>query len=254
MTEEQPPQDPSAGAAANPPPEEAPPQSVEGAGWVEPPPAPPPAPAQPPAPGPAWVQPQALAAAPGPAWGQPQAQAPVVGLAQPQPTPGWIQPVATKGPVTILARIAGLFILLLGLVWGAIGALLVVGGTAFHFLTDRFSLLNTDTTDVATAGNVVGGVIAGLGIVILVLAIVEVLGGLGALFGKTWGRVLGILYSLVFGAFLLIGLTGSMQAAGDVAGADNAAGTGLIVVLVMFLLYLYSLIVLLLRWRGHARA
>jgi hypothetical protein len=236
MTEEQPPEDPGAGAAANPPQEAAPPPPVEGAGWVQPP------------------STQAPAAAPGPAWGQPQTQAPAVGWAQPQPTPGWIQPVATKGPVTILARIAGLFLLLLGLVWGAIGALLVVGGTAFHFLTDRFSVLNTDTAGVTTAGNVVGGVIAGLGIVILVLAIVEVLGGLGALFGKTWGRVLGILYSLVFGAFLLIGLTGSMGAAGGVTGTDNAAGTGVIIILVMFLLYLYSLVILLVRWRGHARA
>jgi len=208
-----------------------------------------------PAPGPAWGQPPAPAAAPA-GWAQPQppAPAPGGGWAQPQPTSGWVQPATTKGPVTILARIAGLLLLLLGLFWGAIGALLIVGGTAFHFLTDRISVLNTtDANSVNAAGNVVGGVIAGFGVVMLVLAVVEVLGGIGALFGKGWGRVIGILYSLVFGAFLLLALTSGTRAATD-AGADSGAGSGLIVILVMFLLYLYALVVLLVRWRGHARA
>ena len=257
-----------------PPPAPVAPPPVEGAGWVQPPPqAPAPGPAwgQPPAPavapGPAWGQPpQAPASAPGPAWGQPpaqaappagwaQPQAPVAapggGWAQPQPTAGWVQPVAAKGPVTILARIAGLFLVLLGLLWGAIGAVLIVGGTAFHTFTDQFGALN-DANSVTQAGNVVGGVIAGFGIVILILAIVEVLGGIGALFGKGWGRVIGILYSLVFGAFLLLAVSGATRA-NDIS-TDNGAGGGVIFLLVMFLLYLYSLVVLLLRWRGHARA
>ena len=141
--------------------------------------------------------------------------------------------------------------MLLGLLWGAIGAVLIVGGTAFHQFTDQFGALN-DSNSVTQAGNVVGGVIAGFGVVMLILAIFEVLGGIGALFGKTWGRIIGILYSLVFGALLMLGLTGATRA-NDLT-TDNGAGGGIIFLLVMFLMYLYSLVVLLLRWRGHARA
>jgi hypothetical protein len=225
---------------------QAPPQPAAPAGWVQPQ-------AQAPAPPAGWAQPPAQPAAPA-AWVQPPqapAAAPGGGWAQPQPTPGWVQPIAAKGSVTILARIAGLFLVLLGLLWGAIGAVLIVGGTAFHAFTDQFSALNSQTS-LTTTGNVVGGVIAGVGIVILVFAIFEVLGGIGALFGKTWGRILGILYSLVFGAFLLVAVTSGTQAA-DVSG-NSGVGTGVIFIVVMFLMYLYALVVLLLRWRGHARA
>ncbi len=53
---------------------------------------------------------------------------------------------------------------------------------------------------------------------VLVLAIVEVLGGFGALFGKSWGRLIGMLYSLFFGVFLLVGLMGR-PAASDISDA-----------------------------------
>jgi len=175
------------------------------------------------------------------------------GWAQPQPTPGWIQPATTsQGPITILARIAGLFLVLLGLFWGAIGVVLIIGGSMFRSIFDQFGVLSANGDQLDTAGNVVGGVFVGIGIVILVLAIVEVLGGFGAMFGKTWGRIIGVLYSLVFGAFLLIGVSGATRSA-DLSDTSGAGG-GLIFLLVMFLLYLYSLVVLIIRWRGHARA
>ena len=158
-----------------------------------------------------------------------------------------------KGSVTILARLAGVFLVILGIFWGAVGALFIVGGTALRGVTDQFGALsNADATQVDAAGNVVAGVIAGFGIVILVLAVIEVFGGLGVIFGKTFGRAIGIFYSLVFGAILLAGVSGSARAS-DVTGSDAATGSA-VVLLVMFLLYLYSLVVLLIRWRGRARA
>jgi len=257
-----------------PPPAAAPPP-VQGSGWVQPPaqPAAAPGPAwgQPPAaPGPAWGQPPAAApgpawsqpaaqtpppAAPGPAWGQPQAPAPAQGgWAQPQPTQGWVQPATVaQGPVTILARIAGVFLVLLGLFWGLLGVVLIIGGSAFRSLFDQLGgPLSTDTNSVDAAGNIVGGVFVGIGIVILILAIVEVLGGFGTIMGKTWGRIIGILYSLVFGSFLLLGVSGASRAS-DVTDTSGAGG-GIIFLLVMFLLYLYAFVVLIIRWRGHARA
>ncbi len=268
MTDEQPPIDPGAGPTGDTP---APPPAapaVEGSGWVQPPPAAAPPPvqgsgwvqpaAQPAAaPGPAWGQPAAPTppAAPGPAWGQPQAPAPAQGgWAQPQPTQGWVQPaVAAQGPVTILARLAGVVLVLLGLFWGLAGVVLIIGGSAFRSLFDQLGgPLSTDSNSVDAAGNLVGGIFVGIGIVILVLAIVEVLGGIGAILGKTWGRIIGILYSLVFGLFLLLGLSGASRAS-DVTDTSGAGG-GIIFLLVMFLLYLYAFVVLIIRWRGRARA
>jgi hypothetical protein len=160
--------------------------------------------------------------------------------------------VNQQGSVTILARLAGLFLVLLGLFWGVIGVVLIIGGSAFRSFLDNFGPLNSNTTTVDTAGNIVGGVFVGIGIVMLVLAIVEVLGGFGTILGKTWGRIIGVLYSLVFGAFLLIGLTSATRAT-DI-GDTSGAGGGVIFLLVMFLLYLYALVVLIIRWRGHAHA
>jgi hypothetical protein len=236
------------------------PPAAAGPAWGQPPAAPPAAgpawgqpPAAPPAAaGPAWGQPPAPAAPPA-GWASPPAAAPAqTGWAQPQPTPGWVQPaINQQGSVTILARLAGLFLVLLGLFWGLIGVVLIIGGSAFRSFLDNFGPLNSDTNTVDAAGNIVSGVFVGIGIVMLVLAIVEVLGGFGAILGKTWGRIIGILYSLVFGAFLLIGLTGSTRAS-DLSDGD--ARGGVIFLLVMFLLYLYALVVLLLRWRGRAHA
>lgn len=249
-------------AAAAPPP-------VEGSGWVQPAPAPAPAQVE----GSGWVQPAATAAAvgagaaaTGPAWGQPppappaaapQAAAPPAaaapaGWVQPQ-AGGWVQPVEARGSVTILARLAGLILVVLGIFWAAVGAILIVGGNAFKSITDQFGALSTtDTTTVDQAGNIISGVLVGFGVVILVVAIVEIFGGLGALFGRGFGRAIGIFYSLIFGAFLLVGLTGATRASG--VTSDSSTGGGVAIVLVMFLLYLYTLIVLLLRWRGKAKA
>ena len=89
----------------------------------------------------------------------------------------------------------------------------------------------------------VGGFVAGVGIFILVLAIIEILAGLGAMFGKGFGRILGILYSLLFGSFLLIGLASGERAAAS-ASTDANVGAGFIFFLVMFLMYLYAALVL----------
>jgi hypothetical protein len=239
------------------------PPPVEGSGWVQPAAAPAPAQVE----GSGWVEPAATAAAvgagaaaTGPAWGQPPAAPPTAapppaapaGWVQPQ-AGGWVQPVEARGSVTILARLAGLILVILGIFWAAVGAILIVGGNAFKSITDQFGALSTtDATTVDQAGNIISGVLVGFGVVILVVAIVEIFGGIGALFGRGFGRAIGIFYSLLFGAFLLVGLTGATRAS-DVT-SDGSTGGGVAIVLVMFLLYLYTLIVLLVRWRGKATA
>jgi hypothetical protein len=155
--------------------------------------------------------------------------------------------------VTILARIAGLFILVIGLVWGAIGGLAIAGGVFIQNLIDRYSPTSTTPDQVTTAGNVVGGAVAALGIVIVIFAVIEILGGLGALLGKTFGRIIGILYSLVFGLFLLLIISAGVR---DANTTDTTADVGafFLIFVAMFVMYLYSFVVLIARWRRQARA
>ena len=194
---------------------------------------------------------------PGPAWGQPSA--PPAQQYAPPPAPGtwaqpapagnqWVQPPAVQGPVTGLAKIGGLIIALIAALWIFFGVLIVIGGALTKGLFDSIG----SGTDVS---NAVGGAIAVFGVIILVFAVIEFLGGLGALFGKDWGRVISIIYGLLFGvASLLIGfsaMAGARSTNSDVAG--GALGGALFFV-AHGVLYLFAAIVLMARWRGRVRA
>ena len=151
---------------------------------------------RPPAPGPAWAQPPAPAAPPA-GWAQPPAgtaarsRARRLGAAAADPGLGpardRLSRVRSRSSPGSPACSSS---------WSACSGarsacVLIIGGSAFQSIIDQFGPISANGTDVDTAGNIVGGVFVGIGIVILVLAIVEVLGGFGALIGKTWGRILG---------------------------------------------------------------
>jgi hypothetical protein len=151
-----------------------------------------------------------------------------------------VQPsTAPRGPVTILARLGGLLLALIGLLWGVIGGGFVVGGA---FLKNLF-----DVNTVPGFGDFFGGALATIGIVLLVFAIIEILAGIGGMLGKGWARAIGILYALVFGAFSLLIVVdgGRARDAGDVG---NGA---LLFFVVHAVIYAYVLIVFLVRWRGR---
>lgn len=206
-----------------------------------------PAPPAPAPPGPSWGQsapppPPQYAPPPAPQYAPPPQ--PVPGSwAQPAPAGSqWVMPPAQQGPVTLLSKFAGIIILLFGLGWTAIGALITFGGAVVSTASDNSAF--------SQLGDAFGGVIAGLGIVILVIAIIELLGGIGILLSKSWGRIIGIAYSLIFGAgSLLIALGG-----GRASDTTNAGPGVLIFGVVCFVLYAYSLIVLMARWRGRVTA
>ncbi len=200
---------------------------------------------------------QPPAAPPGPSWGQPAAPPPQQYAPPPQPAPGgwaqpapagagWVQPTAVKGPVKMLGRIGGLVIALIAALWVLLGAIAVAGGAALKTWIDS---LNTS----ADAGNAVGGFVAGLGIVILVLALIELVAGLAAAFGKDWGRIISIIYAFVFGVPLLLVTFSALTASRD-AGVTTDATGGLIILLVHVVGYVFAAIVLMASWRGRATA
>ena len=94
--------------------------------------------------------------------------------------------------------------------------------------------------------DIAGGVIAGIGVVVLVIAVVEVLTGFLAWRGSGFARVLGILYGLVFGGLTLLAAAGS-------SGRAEVAGSGAgMVSLVVGLAYLYTAVIFIIRWRSPA--
>jgi hypothetical protein len=183
----------------------------------------------------------------------PPSQPPVAPSGWNQPAPagptgtGWVQPAAAAyGPVTGLAKIAGIVILLFALFWGAIGALILfAGGLA------KVGSSSSGVANVAQFGDAVGNFIAGFGIVILILAIIELIAGIGILMSKDWARVAGIVYALIFGfgsIFIVLGGVGASNS--DVNTGGAGAGT-LIFGLVFLIGYIYAIFALGLRWRAR---
>ena len=164
--------------------------------------------------------------------------------------------VAAKGPVTFLARIAGLGLLLVGLAWLGLGLVAMLGGAIIQSLVDRYAPGQTDAQTIAAGGKAITAGLAAIGVTWIVLAIIEMLGGLGILLGKGFGRVIGIIYSLVFGLVLLPGISALARASasGDLSTGDADVRPFVLVFVAMFVIYVYSLIVLLFRWRGSVRA
>jgi hypothetical protein len=153
-------------------------------------------------------------------------------------------PATARGPVTSLAKIAGLIVLVFGLLWAGIGALIVLGGAA--------AKVGGTSAGIPGLGNAVGDFLAGFGIVILVIAIVEILGGIGVLLSKEWGRIIAITYSLIFGFGSIFIVAGGANA--NNVSDTTGGGVALIIGLVFLLGYAYSLVVLMARWRGRATA
>ena len=148
-----------------------------------------------------------------------------------------------QGSVTGLAKVGGLIIALIAALWIFFGVLIVIGGALTKGLFDSIG-------SGSQVSDAVGGAIAVVGVIILVFAVIEFVGGLGALFGKDWGRVISVIFGLLFGvASLLIGvsaLAGGRSTDSDVA--SSAIG-GALFFLAHAALYLFATIVLMARWR-----
>ena len=176
----------------------------------------------------------APAAPPATGWNQPPAA----------PATGWVQPTAAaaQGPVTGLAKIGAVVLIVNGILWTLFwGAIVLLGAAAKGSL---------DSLGGGTAlGDSIGGAIAAVGIFFLVIAVLELIVGIASWMGKECARIGGIVYALLFGGVLLLsGL--SALSAGNSTGT-NTAGSAL-VILAFAIAYVYTLVVFAVRWRGRA--
>jgi hypothetical protein len=143
--------------------------------------------------------------------------------------------------VSGLAKLGALFLLLMGIFWTLVGGLAMIGGGVFRTM---FRDAGFEGLEQGQLADILGGAIFAVGLVILVVAIVEVAVGIFAWRGSGVARLMGILYGLVFG------ITSLMAA----SGARNAADTGRsdLVLFAFAAIYLYTAVVFIIRYRSAA--
>jgi hypothetical protein len=99
-------------------------------------------------------------------------------------------PTTDRGRVTGPARLAAVILLLFGIWFAILGALTIEAAL------DPSAFMGRQIGDALGAGT--RGTVAFTGIAVLLVAILEVAGAIGAWRGRTWGRILGLVYAIVF--------------------------------------------------------
>ena len=139
-------------------------------------------------------------------------------------TPGYGGPPVRPMGVTL----GSIYLLVIGVLIALVGGCTIIGGSAIS------SLGGSDTTGTAGA---IAGFVAGFGIFILILGILQIVAGAGALGGRGWARWLGIVLSIIFAIILLLGALGTMA-------SNNGITSGLVTLIigVLYALTAYAFI------------
>jgi hypothetical protein len=180
-------------------------------------------------------------ATPAPTYTPPPVAPPVA----PQPTVAWAPPPAAgaeAGQRTPFALAAGILLVLLGAL-GALAALaLLTIGREFIRQFDFSSLPGLEQVQ-DPSGFVESAATFG-GILVLAFSTFYIVGGVGVMRSRSWGRVIGIVIGILAGLFWLAGVAGGGRAAG---GTDGTS-------LVLLAAHAYIAIALLFFWRNKAPA
>lgn len=159
---------------------------------------------------------------------------------QPEPAVGWAPAPAAAvavGERSGLSLAAGIILVILGIL-GALASLaaLTIGREVIRQF-DFSSLPGLEQVNDPTA--FVESVVTFGAIFLLVCSTFYIVGGVGVIRSKSWGRVIGIIIGVLAGLFWLLGLTGGAQGGrGDLTFA-----------IVLLLCHLYVLIALAFFWR-----
>jgi hypothetical protein len=204
-----------------------PPEPASEATFVAPPPPAPPPDAS------GWPSPEATR--PAPAWPPPPVTTPSQPAWPPPPasaTAPW-PPVAAPGPRTsVLVVVAGIFLLVVGLLTLGMGGLLLLGSALFAGAQGSAELESVVGGNLADA---FAGVFAVIGGVALVWGLLEIVGSIGMFAHRAWGRAIGLVVGalglLVWGLSFLSAVGGGPDAGSSIAFTGAlAAGYGLTVV------------------------
>ena len=168
------------------------------------------------------------------------------GWVQPQPAQsGWVMPASVAqgpGKVSGLVIVAALFLLVIGVLTALAGAILMIGGSLLG------QAVNTETN--SGVFGAISGFIAGVAVIVIVWALLEIIGAFGMLVRRGWGRAIGFIVGFIGAIFTGLALVASLASLGGADGGSTAGGV--IVILVVFLGYVLT-VVSLMRGGGHFR-
>jgi hypothetical protein len=168
---------------------------------------------------------------------------PTMAAPPPPPPPVVAAPPPMPAPArrTGLAAIAGIILIVLGLLGALIGLFIaIVGSSIVSSLRDYLQIPDLNGAD---AGGIIGGFIAFVGVVIAIYSLVYLLGGIGVLRSAGWGRVLGLVVGILSGLVWLSGLS----SIGQISNGGGGIGT-----IVMFAAHAYIVVVLIFFWKGKS--
>ena len=140
-----------------------------------------------------------------------------------------------------MALLAGILLIVGGILFGLAGlAAAVVGPAVIKSFGDLGTIPGLSGVD---AGTVASGIMTFVGLLILFYSLVYLVGGIGVVRSREWGRVLGILVGILSGLLWL----------GSVVTPNAAAAQGSIMgSVVMLAIHAYIVVVLLFFWKGRA--
>src|SRR5262245_27196060 len=165
-------------------------------------------------------------------------------IAAPQPAVTWAPPPTAPSLAvqrTPLSLAAGILLLILGVLGALLGLLIaVVGGT---FVRD-FNFGDVPGFNGVDPGDVIGSVVAFVGIVLIVGGLIYLVGGIGIIRSREWGRIIGILVGILIGLFWLAGVFGG----GQYSDTGGRAGGALFAV-ILFAIHAYIAAALLFFWK-----
>jgi hypothetical protein len=155
-----------------------------------------------------------------------------------QPASYWARAQEVPGgrvdrPVSV--AVAALLLTLLGLLFGLIAAvILLIGGAAADSIPPGgFGGISEQTFR---------SVFTGVGVVVLVIAVLHLLSGLFSFAGRNWARLLGIVISVLFFLLMLASLPAVLSPAPAAVDPDvrNAQGSSLAITVAMLVVYGFS--------------
>jgi hypothetical protein len=160
----------------------------------------------------------------------PQVQQPAVSWSPPP------APVSTAGQRTTLSLVAGILLIIGGILGSLAGLAVAAFGSAFISAIERFGPVpELEGMDVE---KFLSAFVVFFGIIIIAYSLVYLIAGIGVVRSRDWGRVLGLVVGILSGLVWLGGLGGRQGSADSIGGSLVALG-----------IHVYIVVALLFFWR-----
>jgi hypothetical protein len=145
----------------------------------------------------------------------------------PQQPSGWQTPDHGAPPRPTGVTLASIFLIVMGV-------LFALSGAACGLIGGGLSSINPGSQPGGNPFPVIGGMIVVVGIIVLILGLLSIAGGAGALGGKSWGRWIGIVVSVVF---VVLSVLLTVSALGSLNQPDSGGVTWLVFWVAMAVAY-----------------